>query len=130
MSYYINKTQGIFVNENGGIRYAEAIVIGYKTVETRSKNMLSDLIGLRVAIIRTRRGKSPVVVGYADIVSSAPMNDKWLNENRDKTLIPPGSMYDAKGWGKWCYFLENAEKCDPFPLPSSAIRHGRSWCEF
>lgn len=130
MSYYLNKTQGIFVNEDGGIRYAEAIVNGYKTIETRTKNMLSDVVGLRVAIIRTRRGKNPMVVGYADVVSSAHMNGRWLDENRDKTLIPKGSKYDVNGWAKWCYFLENAEKCEPFPLPADAIRHGRSWCEF
>ena len=130
MAYYINKTQGIFVNEDDGVKYAEAIVNGFKTVETRNKNMLSDVVGLRVAIIRTKRGKSPTIIGYADVTSAFRLNGKWLDGNRDKTLIPKGSKYDTGEWAKWCYFLENAEPCEPYPLPASAIRHGRSWCEF
>ena len=125
MGYFCNMTQGIFVNENGGIRYAQAIVKGIKLYETRSKNMLSDLIGLRVAIVRTHRNKCPMVVGY---VSAHRYNWKWLEENRDKTLIPPGSAYDTPF--RWVYELANAKECEPFPLPANAIRHGRSWCEF
>lgn len=122
--------KAMFVNEDGGIRYAQAIVQGYKPIETRKKNMLSALVGERVAVVRTRRGKSPSVVGFVDVVGSAHRNGKWMNENRDKTLIPPGSKYDCGSWAKWCYFLENPEACEPFPLPDTAIRHGRSWCEF
>lgn len=130
MAYYVNKTQGIFVNEDGGVRYAEAIVGGYKPIETRNKNMLSDLVGLRVAVIRTRRGKNPMVVGYVDITDSAHRSGKWMDENRNLTLIPPGSKHDNNGGAKWCYFLANPERCDPFPLPAGTVRHGRSWCEF
>lgn len=130
MSYHVNKTQGIFVNEDSGVHYADAIVKGFKTVETRNKNMLSSVIGLRVAIISTRKGRKPMVIGFADIVSGSRLNGKWLDENRDKTLIPKGDKYDAGGCPKWCYFVENPEECTPFPLPDTAIRHGRSWCEF
>ena len=122
--------KAMFVNEDGGIRYAAAIVQGYKPIETRTKNMLAELVGERVAVIRTRRGKAPTVLGYVDVVSSAHRNGKWLDENRDKTLIPAGSKYDVNGWAKWCYFLENPAPCDPYPLPENAVRHGRSWCEF
>ena len=121
---------GIFVNEDGGIPYAQAIVEGRKPIETRSKAMLRQLVGERVAVIRTRRGKSPMVLGYVDIVGDAHRNGKWMDENRNLTLIPPGSKYDANGWAKWCYFLSNPEKCEPYPLPADAVRHGRSWCEF
>ena len=122
--------KGIFINEDGGIRYAEAIVKGYKSIETRRRNMLKQLIGDRVAVVRTRRGVSPMVIGYVDIVTACYHNAQWLDEHRDLTLIPPGSKHDAVGFSKWCYFLENAEPCDPFPLPEGAVRHGRSWCEF
>ena len=123
-------SNGVFVNEDGGIHYAEAIVRGYKKIETRNRNMLKDLVGKRVAIVRTRKGKSPTVVGYVDITNARHLNGKWLNENRHLTLIPPGSKYDTNGWAKWCYYMENPETCEPFPLPADAIRHGRSWCEF
>lgn len=121
--------KGVFVNENGGIRYALAIVRRIKPVETRSKNMLSACVGERVAIIRTYRGKRPMVLGYADMVGSLLLSAEWLNANRHLTLIPEGSKYDT-GRGKWCYWFQNAEECEAYELPSSAIRHGRSWCEF
>lgn len=124
------KMSGIFVNENGCIHYAQLIVDGVKTIETRSRNMLKSLVGKRVAIVRTRRGKLPMVVGYADIVDShfCPIN--LYEQYRDQTLVPVGSKYDVHGKGKWFYYLANAEKCDPFPLPQDAVRHGMSWCEY
>ena len=130
MAYYCNKTQGIFVADDGKIHYADYIVDRLKPVETRAKDMLHAVVGLRVAIIRTGSGKKPMIIGYADVVSSARLNGRWLDENRHLTMIPKGSKYDVNGWAKWCYFLENAERCEPFPLPEDAIRHGRSWCEF
>lgn len=122
--------KAMFVNEDGGVHYALAIVRGYKPWETRTKNMLSQLIGERVAVVRTRRGKTPTVIGYVTVRDSRHFNGKYLDENRDKTLIPKGSKYDVNGWAKWVYILEDPEPCEPYPLPENAIRHGRSWCEF
>ena len=49
---------------------------------------------------------------------------------RDQHLIPPGSCFDATGRGKWCYKMADAETCEPYPLPASALRHGMSWAEW
>lgn len=122
--------KAMFVQETAGVRYATAIVQGYKPIETRNKNMLSALIGERVAVIRTGRQGKPTVVGYVTIDGALFLGKAWLDANRNKTLIPEGSRFDCKNSGKWCYFLSNPEECEPFVLPSSAIRHGRSWCEF
>lgn len=121
---------GIFVNEDGGVRYAQAIVQRIKPVETRTRNVFKRIVGERVAIIRTRRNKKPTIVGYADITLATPLSREWLSANRDKTLIPPGSSYDCKSAYKWCYFLADAEECEPYELPKNAIRHGRSYAEF
>ena len=122
---------GIFVNENGCIHYADLIVSGVKLFETRNRNMLSALIGKRVAIIRTRRGKKPVIVGQADIEYGYFFTAEEFDKCRDLTCIPEGSMYDCHGKGKWLYKMGNPWKADtPVELPASAIRHGRSWCEF
>lgn len=124
------KMAGIFVNENGCIKYADAIVKGIKTIETRNRNMLRCLVGQRVAIVRTKRGKLPMVVGYADIVDPYFCPSSNYEKYRDQTLVPVGSAYDVHGKGKWLYFLANAEECTPFPLPQDAVRHGLSWCEY
>ena len=124
--------KGMFVNENGCVPYAKAITQRIKPVETRGRNMLSALVGERVAVIRTRRGKAPTIVGYVTIYRSTHEPQRVMNSDymRRLTLIPEGSAYDSGPSGKWCYWLTDAEECDPYPLPSSAVRHGRSWCEF
>lgn len=123
---------GIFVNENGGVPYAKAITQRVKPVETRNKNMLSALVGKQVAIVRTRRGKTPTVVGYATIYRATHETQRVMNSDfmRKLTLIPEGSAYDSGANGKWCYWMMDAHTCEPFSLPKDAIRHGRSWCEF
>ena len=124
---------GIFVNENGGVRYAWAIVSGIKPVETRSRNMLSALVGKRVAVIRTHRDASPMIVGYVDIDRCEWVDKKTLHTREwwERTLIPDGSEYDCKGKGKYCYFLSNPERLEPpVSLPTNVVRRGRSWCEW
>ena len=121
--------KGMFVNDNGCIHYAILLARGVKTIETRSRNMLSALIGERVAIVRTHRGKAPHIVGYCTITGSkfckAEDFDKYFSEH----YVSSQSKYAPDGTGKWFYFCSDAESCDPFPLPADAIRHGRSWCE-
>ena len=121
---------GIFVNENGCIPYAALIVGGYKTIETRSRNMLKNCAGHRVAIVRTRRGKNPLVVGYADMVGNWFCSAADFRKYENQHCVPSGSLYDAAKAGKWMYEMRNAEKCVPFELPANTVRHGRSWCEF
>lgn len=122
--------KAMYVYQTKYIRYAEAIVLGLKPIETRNRNMLSALVGERVAVIRTMAGKKAMVVGYVTVTSAIRLGAKQLDANRDKTLIPPGSRFDCTGSGKWCYFLADAEICEPYEVPSSAVKHGRSWCEF
>ncbi len=124
--------KAMFVNENGCVPYARAIANRIKPVETRNKNMLSALVGERVGIVRTGRGKSPAVVGFCTIYRATHETQKTMNSEymRNLTLIPEGSRYDSGKNGKWCYWITDAAPCDSFPLPADAIRHGRSWCEF
>ena len=122
-------TYGIFVN-NDGIPYADAIVEGYKPIETRNRHMLRALVGERVAVVSTSRKRKPMVVGFVDIVSAEFCPADKFDEYRDQTLIPPGSRFDANARGKWFYHLEHPQKVAPYPLPADAVRHGISWCEF
>lgn len=123
--------KAIFVNNTSatGKTFAYEIVHSNKPLETRKRNMLKHCIGCNVSIIETS-GKIPVIVGTCDIVKAEYKTAAWLNENRHLTLIAKGSKFDVTDGGKWCYYIENAAPCDPYPLPASAIRHGRSWCEF
>ena len=122
--------KGIFVNENGGIHYADLIVNGIKEAETRSRDMLKSLVGERVAIVKTRRNKRPTVVGYATIYEKSFVSDKLFRDFEKFHLVPEGSSYDSHGKGKWLYWMKDARTTVPFPLPDYAVYHGRSWCEF
>ena len=124
---------GIFVNETGCARYAHWLVSGFKTIETRNRDMLSALVGKRVAVICTRRNAThhvPYVCGYVTITKKAFCKAENFDEYFEQHLVNPLSQYAPNGKGKWFYYVTDAEQCDPYPLPSSAIRHGRSWCEF
>lgn len=120
----------IYVNEPGCIPYARMIAEAYKTLETRSKNVFKQIIGERVAIIRTSRHSQPMVVGYATISRAEFISIEEFQQLFSKHLVPPGSKFDCHGKGKWCYTMTGAEPCDPYPLPISRINHGRSYTEF
>lgn len=116
--------KGIFVNENEA-PFANWIVQGWKTIETRSRNVLRPLVGERVAIIRTKSGQKSMVIGVVKIVDSFRENVRFL---RTSTMIPVGSKFDT-GY-RWMYVLDRPEEVEPFPLPENVVRHGRSWCEW
>lgn len=120
------KTKAMFINEDE-YPFAHWIVQRQKLVETRSRNMLRHLVGERVAVVSTKKGRPPMVIGYVLIVGSYFEKSPW--GWRSITMIPEGSRYDTKE-GRWFYSLAYAKECDPFPLPEDAVRHGRSWCEF
>ena len=127
--------KAIFINEDNGLAFAHWIAERKKLYETRTKNTLLPCVGERVALCSTRHGKAPEIVGYADIVNYFFCNSYLFEMYRAETMIPKDSKYNKFGTrdgipGKWFYEMANAETCKPHPLPSSAIRHGRSWCEF
>lgn len=122
---------GLFVARDGKVNYPGLIIDGSKTIETRpgSRNVLKKLIGERVAIIDTSI-KPAQVIGYVTIYGSLFCPSRFFGEFRTETLIPAGSKYDDKGGGKYMYYLANAEKCSPYPVPTNKVNHGRSYCEF
>ena len=95
--------KAVFIADDRGAHYAEWIVKAYKTVETRRKNMLRLLVGERVAVVRTGKGK-PMVVGYVDIVSSSfCASAEEFQKNFYKHLVPYWSNYYTNANGKWFY---------------------------
>lgn len=128
--------KGFFINEKrvrygwGYLTYPEAIMLGIKTIETRNRNMLRSLVGERVAVVSTKSGRKPLVVGTVYISDAMFISADLWDMYREDTLVPPGSKFDNKGKGKWGYILEDAQECEPYPLPDNAVRHGLSWCEF
>lgn len=97
--------------------YADLIVSGEKTIETRTRDMLKRFVGQRVAVIRTSHPRQSEVVGEVTIERKAFESAQDLDLLRWRTLIPCGDKYDCKGGGKWCYYLKDAARHDkPVPL--------------
>lgn len=118
--------KGIFINSSE-YPYAERVGAGFKTIETRSRNMLRHCVGDRVAIIRTGKGV-PLVIGHVTITNGVRSANFTAADFPEKTYVFPGSKYAGN---HWFYFLQDAEMLSiPYPLPKDAVRHGRSWCEF
>lgn len=122
---------GLFVARDGRINYPGLIVDGLKTIETRpgTRNVLKKLIGQRVAIIDSS-SRPALVIGYVTIYGSLFCPSEYFDEFRRETFVPAGTKYDDNGRGKFMYYLCNAEKCRPYPVPENRINHGRSYCEF
>lgn len=122
-------TPAIYVHESRAIPYASAIAARYKTIETRSRDMLGAFLGQRVLIIRTRDRHPADIVGSAVIAAKRFYSAAELDALRDKTCIPVGSKYDCHGRGKWGYTMTDAVRFpQPVLLSAYTIEHKtRSW---
>ena len=95
---------GINVNQDGDNAYADKIVDGEKTIETRASDSLRPYVGKRVAIVRTGAGPAKaigeVTIGEPIVVKT----QKEFDGYRDQTLVPKGSKFDiAPGGVKYLY---------------------------
>ena len=104
----IAESIGINVNQDGENRYADKIIDGEKTLETRASDSLRPYVGKRVSIVRTGDGPAKaigaVTIGEPIRVST----QKQFDQYRDQTLVPKGSKFDiAPGQVKYMYPLEN-----------------------
>lgn len=104
------------------INYTDLILDGEKTVETRRTNSLKSLIGKRVGIIRTGKGKA-MLVGYVTISGMKVYeNEKVFREDYDRHFVPRGNTYDITADGvKYGYILENPERCTPVGVTAKGI---------
>lgn len=108
MSPSIPESIGINVNQDGNNKYADKIIDGKKTLETRASDSLRPYVGKRVAIVRTGEGPAKaigaVTIGEPIKVTTQKEFDKY----RDQTLVPKDSKFDiAPGGVKYLYPLEN-----------------------
>ena len=101
--------------------YADMIVSGLKTIETRSTNSLKPYIGQRVGIVETGSGKAKLV-GYATIGMPTVMHETAFREAEGKHLVDKGSEFDiAPNGEKYCYPIIDPHACTPKTLASRGI---------
>ena len=123
---------GIYVQATRAQDYAAAIVGGYKSFESRTRNVFRSIdLGEKIAIIRTGRGKKPEIVGFATMEPGFHVSPEEFRRMFCGHLVPPGSKFDTDERGKWLYKVTSWEKLDePIELPKDRTNHGRSYTEF
>lgn len=113
--------KGININDKY-TPYTELILCGMKDVETRNRNTLKSLVGQRVGIIRTGKGKA-MLVGYVTIDHVIKYEtEAEFRADYNRHCVLGGSKYDIKKGGvKYGYVLTDIERCDPTPVTSKGI---------
>jgi hypothetical protein len=82
-------------DKKSGIRYADLIVDGIKTYESRDSDSLRAYIGKRVAIVRTGEGKASAI-GEVTIGKPIVVNEKQFRKMQALHLVPRESQFDIK----------------------------------
>jgi len=104
----IPESIGVNVNQDGENQYADKIVDGEKTLETRTSDSLRPYVGKRVAIVRTGDGPAKAIGAVTIGKPIKVTTQKQFDQYRDQTLIPKDSKFDiAPGQTKYLYPLEN-----------------------
>lgn len=101
--------------------FTEQILTGVKTEETRKSHSLDSLIGKRVAIIRTGKGKA-TIVGTCTIEGFIEYrNEEDWRAAFERHRVERGSKYDFTGF-KVGYVLRNVQRLtNPVPCKSRGI---------
>ncbi len=104
--------KGINVRNDGDNRYADLIVDGVKTLESRETDSLRPYVGQTVGIVRTGEGKAKLI-GSAKIGEPISVGVDEFRALESKHLVPQGSAFDIKpGQTKFLYPLTEAKRFD------------------
>jgi len=104
----IPESIGINVNQDGNNKYADKIVDGEKTLETRASDSLRPYVGKRVAIVRTGEGPAKAIGAVTIGEPIKVTTQKQFDQYRNQSLVPKDSKFDiAPGGVKYLYPLEN-----------------------
>lgn len=98
-------------DRKAGRRYADLIVDGHKTLESRNGDSLRPYVGKRVAIVRTGEGPAKAI-GEVTIGEPMVVNQKKFRSLEDQHHVPAGSAYDISTPTKHLYPLHNPVRYD------------------
>ena len=115
------KMMGINVR-NTDIPFADLIVDGIKTIETRDTPSLSPYIGQRVAIVRTGAGKA-LAIGEVTIVGHSFANSEEVFDKLvDQHHVTKGDLFYIKDKGKHLYHLTDSVRyTEPKPVAHGIV---------
>jgi hypothetical protein len=86
--------------------YADLIVDGLKSHESRNSDTLRPYVGKRVSIVRTGSGKAKAI-GEVTIGEPTVVDRKKFREMEPNHLVPEGSSFDINSPTKHLYPMHN-----------------------
>lgn len=108
--FRFSRQLGINIRNDGDNRYADLIVDGEKTMESRDSNSLRPYIGKTVGVVRTGEGPAKLI-GSVKIGEPIQVNEQKFRELSEEHLVPAGSTFDIKRGGtKFLYPLTEAKR--------------------
>lgn len=105
-----DKAINVRVDNKAGIDYAELIVSGEKTYETRDTDSLRPYVGTRVGIAKTGDGQTRAI-GSVEIGEPIVVDEEEFRRLEAQHRVPKGSQFDIKSGGKkYLYPVSNPER--------------------
>jgi hypothetical protein len=99
----------VATDRKAGLSYADLIVDGHKTYESRNSDTLRPYVGKRVAIVRTGKGHAKAI-GEVTIGEPEVVNKRRFRELEGHHMVPEGSQFDINTETKHLYPLHKAER--------------------
>ena len=107
----VNMGVNVASDRKAGLRYADLIVDGQKTMESRNSDTLRPYVGKRVAIVRTGEGPAKAI-GEVTIGNPIVVGRGQFRNLEHRHLVPEGSAFDIKTATKHLYPLHNPVRYD------------------
>jgi hypothetical protein len=98
-------------DRKAGMRYADLIVDGHKTHESRNSDSLRPYVGKRVSIVRTGEGAAKAI-GEVTVGEPVIANKKKFRSMESQHLVPEGSAFDIKTETKHLYPMHDPVRYD------------------
>lgn len=98
-------------DRKAGMRYADLIVDGHKTHESRNSDSLRPYVGKRVSIVRTGEGAAKAI-GEVTVGAPIVVNKKKFRSMEPQHLVPEGSAFDIKTETKHLYPMHDPVRYD------------------
>ena len=98
-------------DKKANLQYADLIVDGKKTYESRNGDTLRPYVGKRVSIVRTGNGPAKAI-GAVTVGEPMVVNRKKFREMEQHHLVPEGSAFDIASKTKHLYPMHDPERYD------------------
>ena len=96
-------------DKKANLQYADLIVDGKKTYESRNGDTLRPYVGKRVSIVRTGDGPAKAI-GAVTVGEPIVVNRKKFREMEQNHLVPEGSAFDIASKNKHLYPMHDPER--------------------